>query len=394
MRTRLPSGLAALALVLTFVVLAAPVRAVADHDAVPVRAAADEPVPEDDPVPQIDLTTPYRTLAAQVSRNNATLAHLSVQLDAARARLAQIAGAIAETQQQLQATRDEVAQLRQLVRDRAAYIYRRAQRPQLAIGDIGRLEDLAAGRKYADSATRTDGQKIGDLSRQADALDARDHDLDAEDADQQAEQTRLAGASAELAAVTARQQKVLDQAGAIPVMGDAELTVDDITDWFDARGARYHLAGGTTIRELVALYLEEGAAEHIRPELAFAQSVLETGSFANATDNNYGGIGACDSCNGEIAFPTPRDGVRGQMQLLRNFADPASRAAGLAHPPSPQIFGRDPVAAAASFDSYVAKGRIPTWNVMGNGNWATDPVYSQKVLVIYLDMMIFSGRRT
>ena len=51
-----------------------------------------------------------------------------------------------------------------------------------------------------------------------------------------------------------------------------------------------------SIGDLVRLYFEEGKAEHVRPELAFAQSIIETGSFGNALDNNYAGIGACDSC--------------------------------------------------------------------------------------------------
>ena len=136
---------------------------------------------------------------------------------------------------------------------------------------------------------------------------------------------------------------MLDQAGAIPVMGDAELTVDDVNDWFNARGAKYRLSGNTSMKDLITMYFEEGAAEHVRPELAFAQSILETGSFGHALDNNYGGIGACDSCDGEIVFPTPRDGVRGQIQLLKTFADPSARASELANPPSPAIFGRDPV---------------------------------------------------
>ena len=187
---------------------------------------------------------------------------------------------------------------------------------------------------------------------------------------------------------------MLDQAGTIPVMGDAELTVDDVNDWFNARGAKYRLSGNTSMKDLITMYFEEGAAEHVRPELAFAQSILETGSFGHALDNNYGGIGACDSCDGEIVFPTPRDGVRGQIQLLKTFADPSSRASGLANPPSPQIFGRDPAAAAASFDNYIFKGRMPTWNLMGNGNWATDPMYASKVLVIYFDMITFAANRS
>src|SRR5262249_20777483 len=104
------------------------------------------------------------------------------------------------------------------------------------------------------------------------------------------------------------------------------------------------------------------------------------------------GIGACDSCTGEPSFPTPRDGVRGQIQMLRNFADPTSRAANLANPPSPTIYGSDPTQAAAAYDSFYAKGRVPTWNVMGNGNWAPDPNYAMKVLGVYFQMLSWATR--
>ena len=149
--------------------------------------------------------------------------------------------------------------------------------------------------------------------------------------------------------------------------------------------------GGMTITELADLYVEEGAAEHVRPELAFVQAIIETGSFGNATDNNFAGIGACDSCTGQIPFPTPRDGVRGQIQLLRNYADPSSRAATLANPPSAPIYGSDPVRAAGAYDSFFAKGRVPTWNLMGDGNWATDPEYAPKVLTLYFQLMSFAA---
>jgi hypothetical protein len=141
----------------------------------------------------------------------------------------------------------------------------------------------------------------------------------------------------------------------------------------------------------VQIYMEEGKAEHVRPELAFAQSIIETGSFGNALDNNYAGIGACDSCQGEPGFPTPRDGVRGQIQLLRAYADPTATGATLANPPSPTIWGADPVSAAQRFDTEYLKGRVPTWNMMGNGNWATDPGYALKVLTVYFQMVSWTA---
>jgi hypothetical protein len=282
--------------------------------------------------------------------------------------------------------------LKTIVRERAAYIYQHAHAPDDAVVDIQHVQDLAAGKKYAETATHTDGGKVDGLARVSAELDAHRQELEAARAEQQQQKDRLETAKAGLEAVTAHQKKLLDEAGAIPVLGDAQLTAAEITDWFNARNVKYRLAGGMSIGDLVELYMEEGKAEHVRPELAFAQSIIETGSFGNALDSNYAGIGACDSCHGEPAFPSPRDGVRGQIQLLRNYADPASRAANLANPPSATIYGNDLASAARLYDTFFAKGRTPTWNVMGNGNWATDPGYAQKVLTVYFQMVSFAAK--
>jgi predicted nucleic acid-binding Zn-ribbon protein len=335
----------------------------------------------------------FAALANQVSQNQALLTQLATQVDQTQQRLTQLAADIADTQKKLDAARAEMERLRTIVRERAAYIYQHAHAPDDAVVDIQHVQDLAAGKKYAETATRTDGGKIDGLGRVSAELDAHRQELEAARAEQQQQKDQLEAAKAGLEAVTAHQKKLLDEVGAIPVMGDAQLTAAEITDWFNARNVKYRLAGGMSIGDLVQLYMDEGKAEHVRPELAFAQSIIETGSFGNALDSNYAGIGACDSCQGEPAFPTPRDGVRGQIQLLRNYADPTSRAANLANPPSTTIYGNDPATAARLYDTFFAKGRTPTWNVMGNGNWATDPGYSQKVLTIYFQMVSFAAKR-
>ncbi len=334
----------------------------------------------------------FAALANQVSQNQAMLAQLNAQVDQATQHLAQLATEIDATQQKLDATRAEMERLRDVVRQRAAYIYRHADTPTNAVADIEHVQDINVGKKYAESATQTDTTKVNGLQKLSNQLDAQRRQLEQSRAAQQGEKDRLQNAKDALEALTAHQKKLLDEAGAIPVMGDAELTAADVTAWFESRNVKYRLSGGISIGDLVQMYFDEGKAEHVRPELAFAQSIIETGSFGNALDNNYSGIGACDSCQGEPTFPTPRDGVRGQIQLLRNYADPTSRASNLANPPSPTIYGNDPVAAAHLYDTFFAKGRTPTWNVMGNGNWATDPGYAQKVLTVYFQMVSFAAK--
>ena len=92
-------------------------------------------------------------------------------------------------------------------------------------------------------------------------------------------------------------------------------------------------------------------------------------------------------------FPTPRDGVRAQIQLLLDYADANAWAANLHHPPSPYWWSPDPATAARYFDTYFAKGWAPTWSDMGHGNWATDPAYSGKVISVYRSMTAFAQRR-
>ena len=68
--------------------------------------------------------------------------------------------------------------------------------------------------------------------------------------------------------------------------------------------------------------------------------MLETGSFSypaggqvRGTDNNFAGMGACDSCNGGNRFPDARTGVRAQLQQLRVYADATLTNAAL-NPPA------------------------------------------------------------
>ena len=75
------------------------------------------------------------------------------------------------------------------------------------------------------------------------------------------------------------------------------------------------------------MFIEEGEAEGVRGDVAFAQSLHETGYFKFGgivlpTQNNYAGIGALNgNATGQAAsFPAPRTGVRAQIQHLKAYA--------------------------------------------------------------------------
>lgn len=82
-----------------------------------------------------------------------------------------------------------------------------------------------------------------------------------------------------------------------------------------------------TVRELAEMFLEEGRAEGVRGDVAWAQAIQETGYFrygriVTPDMNNYSGIGALyeDRSGFGARFDSPRLGVRAQVQHLKAYA--------------------------------------------------------------------------
>jgi hypothetical protein len=170
-----------------------------------------------------------------------------------------------------------------------------------------------------------------------------------------------------------------------PVLQRDRLTDRQLADWYeDHRPAQWTYRATVPLRDLTRIYVEEGRAEGIAGDLAFAQAVLETAYFhypsygqVRPDDNNFGGMGACDGGTCTVArFPTARLGVRGQIHHLRAYADPTVTPQLLANPlQSPR------------FHLVTPKGMAPNWEDLGNGRWATDPAYATKILNIYASML-------
>lgn len=175
-------------------------------------------------------------------------------------------------------------------------------------------------------------------------------------------------------------------AAATPVMGPSSVTAEDLAGWYRTKGKTNGATVG--IDALARYYIEEGAAEGVAGDLAFAQSIVETGYFGFSTRvpgsfNNFSGLGAVDGGTGAAAFPDARTGVRAQIQHLRAYADPTVTVAKLANPLV------DP-----RFSLVLPKGKAPTWDQFGNGIWATDPGYAAKVLSIHQQIRSYAGATT
>ena len=116
------------------------------------------------------------------------------------------------------------------------------------------------------------------------------------------------------------------EAGKTAIMGEARATAEQMPAFCLSTTAEPRLPS-CTVAELAALFLEEGKAEGVRGDVAFAQSLLETGYFKFGgivlpEQNNFAGIGALNgNSTGQAAsFPDPRSGVRAQIQHLKAYA--------------------------------------------------------------------------
>ena len=176
----------------------------------------------------------------------------------------------------------------------------------------------------------------------------------------------------------------------ISIMGPSRLSAKQLAAWFEGRQPRPRGSYKATVPvgKLVMLFIEEGAAERVRGDVAFVQSIVETGWFRFGGPvagwmNNFGGIGVTDRNPSPAVFRDARTGVRAQIQHLRAYADPRAQACRV---PPLSFPCEDP-----RFNLVVPKGSAPDWNNLGNGKWATASTYAASILSLYSEALRFNG---
>jgi N-acetylmuramoyl-L-alanine amidase len=133
-----------------------------------------------------------------------------------------------------------------------------------------------------------------------------------------------------------------------------------------------------TALEFAELFLEEGAREGVRGDIAFCQSMHETGWLKYGgqvlpEQNNYSGIGATNNSPvGKGAwFKDEREGVRAQIQHLKAYA---SKEALTTECVDPRF-------------NLVTRGIAPNWTDL-NGRWAVPgTTYGQSILALYNELV-------
>lgn len=181
-------------------------------------------------------------------------------------------------------------------------------------------------------------------------------------------------------------------AGTVAIMGPPRVTASAIVAWVNGRTPRPPGTYSATVslETLAQIFIEEGQAEGVTGDVAFVQSVVETGWFRfsgsiPASYNNFAGIGATDTNPTPAVFTDARTGVRAQIQHLRAYADPSATSCTVPPLHNPCV---DPRFALVS-----PKGRAATWNQMGNGNWATAATYSTSILTLFAELQAFTSSR-
>lgn len=133
--------------------------------------------------------------------------------------------------------------------------------------------------------------------------------------------------------------------------------------------------------ELVAYYYEEGAREGIRPDVAFAQALKETGFFRYGGDvvpeqNNYCGLGTTGGGVRGVYFPNPQMGVRAHIQHLLAYSSTR-------RPTTPVVDPRYGIVRKA-----YGKRTLGDWQDL-NGRWAVPGnQYGQEILSMFKAILV------
>ena len=135
-----------------------------------------------------------------------------------------------------------------------------------------------------------------------------------------------------------------------------------------------------TPEELVSYYYEEATKEGVRPDVAFAQALHETGNFryggtVTPDQNNYCGLGTTSEYVQGGYFPSAQIGVRAHIQHLLAYATTRIPASDIVDPRYAMV--RDMYGAMT----------LPQWLDL-NGRWAVPGTYyGQHIMAIFQQIL-------
>lgn len=118
--------------------------------------------------------------------------------------------------------------------------------------------------------------------------------------------------------------------GQYPIMGESSVTAEQLAAYYRNAGGDYPASdlesgGAATLEAFCTIYCEEAKAEGVRPEVAFVQTMKETGFLryggdASISQFNFAGLGTTGNGVPGESYPDVRTGVRAQIQHLKAYA--------------------------------------------------------------------------
>ena len=168
----------------------------------------------------------------------------------------------------------------------------------------------------------------------------------------------------------------------ISIFGEAEATKKQAVAYIKQTNPKVRL--DCSVEELVDLYWQEAEREEVRPDLALAQSLVETGTYAYGGDvhhkqNNFCGLGTTGGGVKGASFKTPELGVRAHIQHLLAYTQKKR----------PQTKIVDPRYELAH-NILLERGLVDTWYGL-NGTWAMGSLYCEKIMATYQKMLAMPG---
>lgn len=158
------------------------------------------------------------------------------------------------------------------------------------------------------------------------------------------------------------------------IMGSSSATREQMVTFLRAKNPEFK-----DTEEIVDAFLEVGKKYGLRGDVAFCQSIIETGWFkftggtaVTPDQHNYCGMGVTSKGMKGASFKTAKDGVTAQIQHLFAYASYS------AIPSEDELL--DP-----RF-KYVARGIAPHWEDL-NMRWAMNDNYGQHILSVHEELL-------
>lgn len=170
------------------------------------------------------------------------------------------------------------------------------------------------------------------------------------------------------------ESPVIDHTSHMDIMGDSNISAKKMAEFVKVKNPN-----AQDIDKIAEAFIEIGNKYGVRGDIAFAQSILETGWFkfdggtaVTPDQHNYGGLGVTSKGTKGNEFATVEEGVTAQIQHLFAYASKNELPAG-------------EIIVDQRFDKVSPRGKAPHWEDLSM-RWAMNENYGNHILSLYNQM--------